>query len=239
MAVTRNYEAMAATGRSTASGTGVDRRGGVIVRMMPKDDPRESHGSLMMLRRAIRVVRLSNLYVMTRRSVSTAGMEMTRATATVMIRVVCAAVVVIVVVVVLLLRLTLTVLLILHTTILKPYLNLSLRESQISSQFPTFLFRHVSVVEKFFLELEGLVLGVGLAFLPNRHLTRPFQWIRSTATHTHPGNTHTNADARQRTCGKQGRWGGTPHHLTQLVCRLLVFLHYSIFFLSYKYCNLW
>lgn len=89
--------------------------------MMAEDDPREGHGSLMMLRGTIRVVRLRD-HVVTRgwrmcgaRMVVTTGRR-------VMIRVVGATVVV----VILLLRLPLTVFFIFHTSVLEPNLHLSL-----------------------------------------------------------------------------------------------------------------
>ena len=97
---------------------------GMTVMMMPEDDPREGHGSLMMLRGAVRVMRLRD-HVVTRgwcvcgaRMVMTAGRR-------VVIRVIGAAAVIVVVVVVLLLRLPLAVLLVLHPTILKPDLDLA------------------------------------------------------------------------------------------------------------------
>lgn len=97
---------------------------GMTVMMMPEDDPREGHGSLMMLRRAVRVMRLRD-HVVTRgwcvcgaRMVMTAGRRM-------VIRIIGAAAVVIVIVVILLLRLPLAVLLVLHPTILKPDLDLA------------------------------------------------------------------------------------------------------------------
>lgn len=88
--------------------------------MMAEDDPREGHGSLMMLRGTVRVVRLRD-HVVTR------GWRMRRVRMVVvtgrrvMIRVVGATVVV-----VLLLRLPLTVLFVLHSSILEPNLHLSL-----------------------------------------------------------------------------------------------------------------
>lgn len=92
--------------------------------MMPEDDPREGHGSLMMLRGAVRVMRLCD-HVMTR-GWCVCGTRMMMTTGRrVMIRVVGAATIV-VVVVILLLRLPLAVLLVLHPTILKPDLNLTL-----------------------------------------------------------------------------------------------------------------
>lgn len=97
---------------------------GMTVMMMPEDDPREGHGSLMMLRRAVRVMRLRD-HVVTRgwcvcgaRMVMTAGRRM-------VIRIIGAAAVVVVIVVILLLRLPLAVLLVLHPTILKPDLDLA------------------------------------------------------------------------------------------------------------------
>jgi len=184
--------------------------------MVPEDDPRESHGSLMMFRGAVRVMRL-RYHVVTRgwcvrgaRMVVTAGRR-------VVICIISAAAIVIVVV--LLLRLPLTVFLVLHPTILKPDLDLAFGEIQISRELPSLLLRHVGVEEKLFLELEGLKFRVGLAFLSHRHLPGPLQRIGAAASDPHPGYANPDAHTRKRTCGKQGRWGGTPHHLTQLVCR--------------------
>lgn len=91
--------------------------------MMAEDDPREGHGSLMMLRGTVCVVRLRD-HVVTR-GWRMCGARMVVATGRrVMIRVVGATVVV--VVVVLLLRLPLTVLFVLHSSVLEPNLHLSL-----------------------------------------------------------------------------------------------------------------
>lgn len=184
--------------------------------MMPEDDPREGHGSLMMLRRTVRVMRLRD-HVVTRgwcmrgaRMVMTAGRR-------VVIRVVGAAAVI--VVVILLLGLPLAVLLVLHPTVLKPDLDLALGQIQIARKLPSLLLRHVSVEEELLLQLESLELGVWFTFLPYRHLARPFQGVGAAAPDAHPGYANPDTHTRKRTCGKQGRWGGTPHHLTQLVCR--------------------
>lgn len=88
--------------------------------MMAEDDPREGHGSLMMLRGTVCVVRLRD-HVVTR-GWRMCGARMVVATGRrVMIRVVSVTVVVI-----LLLRLPLTVLFILHASVLEPNLHLSL-----------------------------------------------------------------------------------------------------------------
>lgn len=210
-AVTCYQAAMAAPVAATAAGRGV------AVMMVPEDDPREGHGSLMMLRGAVRVMRLRD-HVVTRgwcvrgaRMVVTAGRR-------VVVRVVGAAAVV-VVVVILLLGLPLAVLLVLHPAVLKPDLHLTLRQVQISRELPPLLLRYVSVEEELLLQLESLEFRVRFAFLPHRHLARPLQGIGAAASDAHPGYADPDAYARKRTCGKQGRWGGTPHHLTQLVCR--------------------
>lgn len=155
---------MAAPVAATAAGRGV------AVMMVPEDDPREGHGSLMMFRGAVGVMRLRD-HVVTR-GWRMRGARMMVTTGRVVVRVVGAAAVVIIVVI-LLLGLPLTVLLILHTTILKPDLHLPLGQIQIARELPPLLFRHVRVEEKLLLQLEGLELGIGLAFLPHRHLARP------------------------------------------------------------------
>lgn len=122
----------------------------------------------------------------------------------------------IVVVVVLLRALALAVLLVLHATILKPDLHLALRQIQITRQFPSLLLRHVGVEQELFLQLQGLEFRVGFALFPHRHLTGPLQRICTGDAGTHTPDRQTATDA-QGTCGEQRRWGGTPHHLTQLV----------------------
>lgn len=184
--------------------------------MVPEDDPREGHGSLMMFRGAVRVMRL-RYHVVTRGWCVRGARMMVTAGCRMMICIISAAAIVIVVV--LLLRLPLTVLLVLHPTILKPDLDLALGEIQIARELPSLLLRHVGVEKELLLELEGLELRVRLAFLPHRHLPGPFQGIGAAASDSHPGYANPDAHSRKRTCGKQGRWGGTPHHLTQLVCR--------------------
>lgn len=94
---------------------------GVAVMMMPEDDPREGHGSLMMFRRAVRVMRLRN-HVVTRRWCVRGARMVVTACCCMMIRIVRGGAVV---VVVLLLGLSLTVLLVLHPAILKPDLHLT------------------------------------------------------------------------------------------------------------------
>lgn len=87
---------------------------------MAEDDPREGHGSLMMLRGTICVVRLRD-HVMTR-GWRMRGARMVVATGRrVMICIIGAAVVIVIV-----LLLPLTILFIFHPPILKPYLHLSL-----------------------------------------------------------------------------------------------------------------
>lgn len=212
-AVTCYQAAMAAPVAATAAGRGV------TVMMVPEDDPREGHGSLMMLRGAVRVMRLRD-HVVTRGWCVRSARMMVTAGRRVVVRVVGAAAVV-VVVVILLLGLPLTVLLVLHTTILKPDLHLTLGQIQIARELPPLLLRHVSVEEKLLLQLESLEFRIGFAFLPYRHLARPLQGIRTAASNAHPGYANPDAHPRKRTCGKQGRWGGTPHHLTQLVCLMI------------------
>lgn len=220
MAVTRNQARVAVATSGTGTGTGPSPgaavRGAVAVMMMAEDDPREGHGSLMMLRGTVRVVRLRDHVVTRRRRMR--GARMVVATGRrVVIRVVGAAVVV--VVVVLLLRLPLAVLLVLHPTILEPDLHLALGQVQVARQLPSFLLGDVRVEQELLLQLEGLELRVRFAFLPHRHLPGPLQRVRAPATDAHPGNADADADSRQGTCWKQRGWGGTPHHLTQLVCR--------------------
>lgn len=132
----------------------------------------------------------------------------------VVVRVVRAAVVVVV-----LLLLPLAVLLVLHPPVLEPDLHLPLGQVQVARQLPSLLLRHVRVEQELLLELERLELGVGLAFLPHGHLSGPLEGVRAPATDAHPGHADSDPYSRQGTCGKQGRWGGTPHHLTQLVCQ--------------------
>lgn len=116
-AVTCYQAAMAAPVAATAAGRGV------AVMMVPEDDPREGHGSLMMLRGTVGVMRLRN-HVVTR-GWRVRGARMMMTAGRMVVRVVGAAAVV-VVIVILLLGLPLTVLLVLHTTILKPDLHLPL-----------------------------------------------------------------------------------------------------------------
>jgi len=124
--------------------------------MVPEDDPRESHGSLMMFCGAVRVMRL-RYHVVTRGwCVRGARMVVTAGCRVVICIISAAAIVVVVVVVVLLLRLPLTVLLVLHPTILKPDFDLALGEIQIARKLPSFLFRYVGIEEKLLLELESL-----------------------------------------------------------------------------------
>lgn len=63
------------------------------------------------------------------------------------------------------LRVSLTVLLALHSSILEPYFHLPLRQVQVPGQLPSLLFGDVRVVQKLFLQLQRLELGVWLAFL--------------------------------------------------------------------------
>lgn len=165
-AVTCYQAAMAAPVAATAAGRGV------AMMMVPEDDPREGHGSLMMLRGAVRVMRLRDHVVARRWCVRGARMVVT-AGRRVMVRVVGAAAVVVVVIIILLLGLPLTVLLVLHSAILKPDLHLTLGEIQITRELPPLLLRHVSVEEELLLQLESLEFGIRLAFLPHRHLARP------------------------------------------------------------------
>lgn len=116
-AVTCYQAAMAAPVAATAAGRGV------AVMMVPEDDPREGHGSLMMFRGTVRVMRLCD-HVVTRGWCVRGTWMVVTAGRCMMIRVVSAAAVV--VVVILLLGLPLTVLLIFHPAILKPDLHLTL-----------------------------------------------------------------------------------------------------------------
>lgn len=113
------YEAAMTAPVATAA---VGRGGVAMMMMMPEDNPREGHGSLMMLRRAIRVMRLRN-HVVTRGWRVRGTRMVVTACRCVMIRVVRGGAVVIVV---LLLRLSLAVLLVLHPAVLKPDLHLTL-----------------------------------------------------------------------------------------------------------------
>lgn len=201
------------TSTSTSTVSGATVRRAVIVMMMAEDDPRESHGSLMMLRGTVCVVRLRDHVVTRGWRVCGARMMMT-AGSRVMIRIVGATIVVIVI-----LLLPLTILLVLHPSVLKPYLHLPLGQVQVARELPSFLLRHVRVEQKLFFKFECLELGVRFAFLPYCHLPGPLQRVRASTTDAHSSHSDTDADSRQGTCGKQGRWGGTPHHLTQLVCR--------------------
>lgn len=91
-------------------------------------DSGENHGSLMMFTRAVGVMRLD---------VVDAGRVVVVTGASVVVRVV--RLVVVVVVVVGLLRLTLAVLLVLHASVLEPYLDLALGQVQIARQLPALL----------------------------------------------------------------------------------------------------
>lgn len=211
----RCVEAMAVTCYQAVMAAPATGRG-MTVMMMPEDDPREGHGSLMMLRGAVRVMRLRDHVVTRGWCVRGARMVMT-AGCRVVISVISAAAVI--VIVILLLGLALAIFLVLHPTVLKPDLDLALGQIQVARELPSLLFRHISVEEKLLLQLESLKLGVRFAFLPHRYLARPFQGVGTAAPDAHPGYTNPDSHTRKRTCGKQGRWGGTPHHLTQLVCR--------------------
>lgn len=119
--------------------------------VMAKDNPRQGHWSLMVFHSycsigccGSSVVILTCNYVMLLCMVT----SMVVLTTGVMVMVIGA----IVVVILLLRRLPLTVLLILHPSILKPDLHLPLRQIQIASEFPPFLFGHVSVEQEFFLQ---------------------------------------------------------------------------------------
>lgn len=111
----------------------------VIRVWMAEDDPREGHGSLMMLRGTICVVRLRD-HVMTRGWRMRGARMMVTTGRRVVICIIGAAVVIVIV-----LLLPLTIFFIFHPSILKPYLHLSLGQIQISRELPPFLLRHVSV----------------------------------------------------------------------------------------------
>lgn len=119
--------------------------------VMAKDNPRERHWSLMVFDShcSIRCCS-SSMVIMTCNHVMLLCMvtSMVMLTTGVMILVISVAVVVIL----LLRRLSLTVLLILHPSILKPYLHLTFCQVQIARQFPPFLFGHVSVEKEFFFQ---------------------------------------------------------------------------------------
>jgi hypothetical protein len=119
--------------------------------VMAKDNPRERHWSLMVFY-SYRSVRCcsSSMVIMTCNHMMLLCMmtSMVMLTTGVMILVVSVAVVIIL----LLRRLSLTVLLILHPSILKPYLHLSFCQVQIARQLPPFLFGHVSVEKEFFFQ---------------------------------------------------------------------------------------
>ena len=59
----------------------------------------------------------------------------------------------------------------LHSSILKPYLDLSLREIKIPCQFPSFLLWDVGIEEELLLQLESLKLRVWFPLLANRDMT--------------------------------------------------------------------
>ena len=74
--------------------------------------------------------------------------------------------------------LSLVVLLAFHPSVLKPDLNLPLREIKVSSQFPSLLLGHVRVEQEFLLQLQRLEFGVWLPLLAHAHVTGPMvQWI--------------------------------------------------------------
>ena len=52
----------------------------------------------------------------------------------------------------------------LHASILKPDFNLSLGQIETLRQLPALLFGDIVVVEKLFLQFQGLQFGVGLSF---------------------------------------------------------------------------
>lgn len=120
-----------------------------------------------------------------------------------------------VIIILLLSYLSLCVLLVLHPPVLEPDLDLSLREVQVPRELPPLLLGDVRVEEELLLQLEGLELGVRLAFLADGHLASPLQRVGAGPTR-HP---NTYAHAREGTCGEERRWGGTPHHFEQLVIR--------------------
>jgi len=119
--------------------------------VMAKDNPRERHWSLMVFDSHCSVrCCSSSMVIMTCNHVMLLCVvtSMVMLTTGVMILVISVAVVVIL----LLRRLSLTVLLILHPSILKPYLHLTFCQVQIARQFPPFLFGHVSVEKEFFFQ---------------------------------------------------------------------------------------
>ena len=71
------------------------------------------------------------------------------------------------------LLLSLVVLLALHPAVLEPDLDLPLRQVQVPRQLPPLLLRDVRVEEELLLQLERLVLGVGLPLLPHAHVAGP------------------------------------------------------------------
>lgn len=125
---------MAAPVITTAAGRGV------AVMMVPEDDPRESHGSLMMFCGAIRVMRLRDHVVTRRWCVCGGRMVMTAACRMVICIIRTTAVVVI-----LLLSLPLTILFVLHSSVLKPNFDLALGQIQIARELPSFLFRYIGI----------------------------------------------------------------------------------------------
>lgn len=78
--------------------------------------------------------------------------------------------------------LSLAVLLVLHTSILEPYFDLTFRQIQITRQLPTLLLRNVGIEQEFFFQFQRLELGVRLPLLTHRHLARPFQRVWSKRT---------------------------------------------------------
>jgi hypothetical protein len=181
--------------------------GAGAVRAVAERDAREHHGSLMVLGRAVGVVRLRGHVVDARVAAARVVVAPGRPVVVRVVRLT-------VVVVVLLLGLALAVLLVLHAPVLEPDLHLALGQVQVARELPALLLRDVGVEEELLLELERLELGVGLALLADGHLAGPLQGIRASDPHAGDPDAHAHA---QGTCRKQGRWGGTPHHLTQLV----------------------
>ena len=115
--------------------------------MMTKDNSRESHRSLMMFNGDSPIGGCSAaMVVLTGNHVVLLGV-MTCVVVTT--RVVVLVTGVAVVVVLLLRRLSLAVLLVLHSSVLEPYLDLTFCQIQIAGKFPPFLFGHVSVEQEF------------------------------------------------------------------------------------------
>ena len=78
--------------------------------------------------------------------------------------------------------LPLAVFLVLHPPVLEPDLDLTLRQVEIARQLPAFLFGNVGVEQELFFQFQCLEFRIRFPLLAHRHLSRPFQRIRSQRT---------------------------------------------------------